>query len=319
MLNLEKHISELLSQYDCVIVPNLGGFVANNVSAQINEKTGVFSPPSREIGFNRSLCHNDGLLINHMAKCEGISYEDCQNRLLMHIKALKFQLSQGEVLQIDSVGKLKADSIGNTVFIPGEERFLSLESFGLGTFHFNTLDQEKQQKENTRRLVRRTFQSRSVRQVAASVAIMLGLIFVSPELDNGVMHNSYSNVLPEFEMVLGIDKAAATETVQEPAEEEPTIIKNDIEEAEVEVEEVVAPVKNTYFIIGGSFKYRNQADEFIAKLTTKGVSGTDVLSSSNGRFRVSLAGFVDKQQAVEALELFRKKHGLTSAWLLSQQ
>lgn len=315
MLNLEKHISELLSQYDCVIVPNLGGFVANNVSAQINEKTGVFSPPSREIGFNRSLCHNDGLLINHIAKCEGISYEDCHSRLLMHIKALKFQLSQGEVLQIDSVGKLKADSIGNTVFIPGEERFLSLESFGLGTFHFNTLDQEKQQKESTRRLVRRTFQSRSVRQVAASVAIMLGLIFVSPELDNGMMHNSYSNVLPEFEMVLGIDQTAATETVQKSIVEEPSIIEAEIEQAEV----VVAPVRNTYFIIGGSFKYRKQADEFISKLTSKGVNGADVLSSSNGRFRVSLAGFVDKQEAVEALDKFRKKHGLTSAWLLSQQ
>ena len=70
---ISKYISELLFLHDCVIIPQFGGFVGNNKSAVLNETTGIITPPSKEILFNLNLQTNDGLLINHISKSEGIS------------------------------------------------------------------------------------------------------------------------------------------------------------------------------------------------------------------------------------------------------
>ncbi|MGM0376598.1 MAG: SPOR domain-containing protein, partial [Bacteroidota bacterium] len=78
---MEKHISDLLYVHDCVIVPGLGGFVANHKPAVVVEERNLFRPPSKEIGFNRSLSHNDGLLAKHVSQREQISWEESLERI----------------------------------------------------------------------------------------------------------------------------------------------------------------------------------------------------------------------------------------------
>lgn len=316
MLNLEKHISELLYRYDCVIVPNLGGFVANNVSARINEKTGIFSPPAREIGFNKSLSHNDGLLINYIAKSEAITYETCQDMLKKHISVLKFQMSKGEELIIDTVGNLKVDALGNTIFISNTEESFSLDSFGMGTFHFNTLEEEREQKDKSQRFVRRALQSKSVKQIAASVALVLGLWMVSPEEVSNSKHSSFSDVLPRFTTSLNEKTRESIVLVNMPVKFDVQAEELNGNEVEIVEEEIV---RNSFFVIGGSFDEKRPADVYIKKLRSKGILDAEILTSAKGRFRVSLAGFAEKDEAVTALKLFRQKNGFNSAWLLSQK
>ncbi|MCW3806107.1 SPOR domain-containing protein [Plebeiibacterium marinum] len=311
MLNLEKHIKELLYKYDCVIVPNLGGFVANNINADFNEKTGVFTPPSREIGFNRNLSHNDGLLINHIALCEGMPYSEVQDRLLKHISILKYQLSRGEQLLIEGVGNLKYDHQGLPYFIPTNKDSFSTDCFGLSTFHFNTLEQEKEQNDRSRRLVRRTLESKSIRQIAASVALILGLVFISPEIEKAPQYGSFSDMIPTIET---LENGNNTET-QEASSNEITVSE---ETTEVKTAEPEPAPENKYFIIAGSFKDKNPASSFVRKLNNKGIETAQILSSTNGRYRVSLEGFINKQEATIALKNYRKTHGYSSAWLLTQ-
>ena len=64
---IANYISDLLYRYDCVIVPDFGGFVANRIGAQVNNFTHTFSPPTKQITFNGLLKHNDGLLANYIA------------------------------------------------------------------------------------------------------------------------------------------------------------------------------------------------------------------------------------------------------------
>ncbi len=310
MLNLEKHISELLYQYDCVIVPNLGGFVANNIAAQINEETGIFNPPVREIGFNRSLSYNDGLLINHIAKCEGISYEDCQDKILKHVNILKFQMSRGEELKIDNVGILKADTLGNTMFVSNKDHSFSIDSFGLSTFHFNTLEQDIEQKDNTRHLVRQTLHSKSVRQIAASVALIVGLLFVTPNINYQQQQSSFTNLFTGNDIpVLNVPVTIHSNT-SEIGVEQATVSK--------QILETNAPIENNFFIIGGSFKLRKPAEEFVIRMQKKGFENIEILNSNKGRYRVALSAFTNKNDAVVALKEFRNKNGFKSAWLLTK-
>jgi len=64
---IANYIKDLLYRYDCVIVPHFGGFVTNKTSAQIGEDSLTFYPPTKQVGFNVNLNHNDGLLANYIA------------------------------------------------------------------------------------------------------------------------------------------------------------------------------------------------------------------------------------------------------------
>ncbi|MBO5704071.1 MAG: SPOR domain-containing protein, partial [Bacteroidaceae bacterium] len=52
MIALARHIESLLLKHDCVIVPDFGGFVTQQVAARYVEDEGLFLPPYRSVGFN---------------------------------------------------------------------------------------------------------------------------------------------------------------------------------------------------------------------------------------------------------------------------
>ncbi len=76
MEDIDRHISELLFDHDCVIVPALGGFLASNQSARIMMPKHIIYPPFRHIAFNIFLKHNDGLLANRLVEVKKINYTE---------------------------------------------------------------------------------------------------------------------------------------------------------------------------------------------------------------------------------------------------
>ena len=59
MQKMNAHIKALLADYDCVVIPELGGFVANPIPARLDRKQHLFLPPGRAIVFNQNLQTND--------------------------------------------------------------------------------------------------------------------------------------------------------------------------------------------------------------------------------------------------------------------
>jgi len=80
-MGIEDYIKDLLYRYDCVIIPNFGGFVTNRVSAKIHEDSNTFYPPTKQVGFNVNLIHNDGLLANYIASSENISFDQATSKI----------------------------------------------------------------------------------------------------------------------------------------------------------------------------------------------------------------------------------------------
>ena len=54
-MNLSVYLKELLKTNDCVIIPDLGGFIANYQSAAFNAQGDQFYPPTKEIIFSGKL------------------------------------------------------------------------------------------------------------------------------------------------------------------------------------------------------------------------------------------------------------------------
>ena len=75
MITLSRHIELLLLEHDCVIVPGLGGFIANHMEAHYDQEGDrTFLPPYRTVVYNQQLQINDGLLVqSYMAAYDACS------------------------------------------------------------------------------------------------------------------------------------------------------------------------------------------------------------------------------------------------------
>lgn len=119
-----EYIEELLYLYDCVIIPNFGGFIGVHTSATVDENTGNIMPPSKHIVFNKYLQQNDGLLINWISRKEQMPYEKAERRLSLFQEELKVRLNQKEQINFGSIGTFSTDKRFNIVFTPSERNFL---------------------------------------------------------------------------------------------------------------------------------------------------------------------------------------------------
>ena len=115
---LPLHIEYLLTRHDCVIVPGLGAFIANETEAVIDLEAGVIRPGRREIGFNRSVVTDDGLLSHSIARREGLSYEDARRQVAHLSERMMADLDQEGEVSLGMVGKLVKDQEGLISFKP---------------------------------------------------------------------------------------------------------------------------------------------------------------------------------------------------------
>ena len=134
MQKIDKHISDLLYDHDCVIVPQLGGFVANYASAKIHPTQHTFTPPSKNIVFNTNLKNNDGLLANHITQADNTAYPEALKYIHHFVDTTNAQLKKGEKVVIGDVGKLFLDVERNIQFEPDANSNHLLDAFGLASF-----------------------------------------------------------------------------------------------------------------------------------------------------------------------------------------
>lgn len=131
---LDQYIAELLYDYDCVIVPQLGGFVSNYRPARIDARKGLASPPGKDIRFNRNLTKNDGLLTSACADANGWSFEEAGTFVRKEVERTISQLNEGAKVKLKKVGILYIDAQKNIRFEPDTTQSFLKQSFGFETF-----------------------------------------------------------------------------------------------------------------------------------------------------------------------------------------
>ena len=72
MLRIITHIERLLLTHDCVILPKFGGFVLQILPATYEEEEYSFRPMRKEVMFNVTLQHTDGLLSESYMQTYGV-------------------------------------------------------------------------------------------------------------------------------------------------------------------------------------------------------------------------------------------------------
>lgn len=144
MIDLSSHIEYLLLRHDCVVVPGFGAFLVHESPARYDDETGVFLPPSRSLGFNPAVTHNDGLLIESVARKERLGLDVALQNVQCEVSAFRHQLSEARELPIGSLGMMSIGSEPDALlFEPSADSPVSLRYSGLMPISVQPLEEER--------------------------------------------------------------------------------------------------------------------------------------------------------------------------------
>jgi len=315
MTTISKHITALIHLHDCVIVPGLGAFVANYKPAQVIAEQGLFLPPKKEIGFNRVLTHNDGLLSDYIARAQSMTYVEAQKNIEEFVNEIFNQLSNKQTVKIDEIGELKKDAAGNLQFVPNTAALFLPEAFGFSAFHVKVPKQiSHYDRKSQLPLPRTVFQRLSQRKLAASIALFTGLFLLNTELRTPQSVSTGAMVsIPEMTTSITAEPVKTEAPIVE-AEVTPTPVSEEkVESKPIEVKQV--EIQPSYFVIAGSFPEKAVAEQFKDKMVRNGYSKAQIISI-NGKNRVAIEGFASKEDAQVALSTYRAIKGFESTWVL---
>ncbi len=139
VIELERHIEILLLNNDCVIVPDLGGFMAHYSEAHYDDRDQMFLPPMRTLGFNPALKMNDSLLAQSYIEAYDISYPEAILRIEDEVSELRQHIENEGSYELNDLGILKMNEYGNYEFEPCEAGILTPTLYGLSTVEMEPL------------------------------------------------------------------------------------------------------------------------------------------------------------------------------------
>lgn len=130
-MGMERDLHDLLYTHDCVIVPHWGGFLTHYRSARLDEARKLVHPPGKDLSFNRHLVRNDGLLADHLAKREGISFDKATARIETELAEWRGSLDRSGRLELPQIGIFYRDDELNLQFDPDKRANYLKDAYGL--------------------------------------------------------------------------------------------------------------------------------------------------------------------------------------------
>jgi hypothetical protein len=301
-MTLATYINDLLYRYDCVIVPDFGGFVTNRIGAKANNFTHTFTPPTKQVAFNSLLKHNDGLLANYIASVENISFEKASTAISLSVIKWQNEL-QSKSVEIDHLGALSLNEEKQIIFEPNTSVNYLTESFGLATVESSEISRYKQQ---VKPLIPVLLQEEkkgvpAFIKYAATAAILLTLGFAGY---NGYQQNLQKEVLASQEKAIQKKIQSATFVISNPL---PMINLN-------VVKEKVKP----FHIIAGAFQNADNAEKKVKQLKAKGFDAKIIGVNKWGLTQVTFKSYSNRNEATNNLYKIQKTVS-KDAWLLIQK
>ena len=208
MLRIITHIERLLLTHDCVILPKFGGFVLQILPATYEEEEHSFRPMRKEVMFNVTLQHTDGLLSESYMQTYGVDYRKAQLMLEEDIEALNVSLEQDKRITLGRIGTFSIGEEGQTIFTPGDSGVFNADSYGLSSFHFPVLRSLEEEREEVALLTGKKKKdvfyipvSRKLIRVVAASAAAVALFFVVSTPVKEVNLSAYTASFVPTEMI----------------------------------------------------------------------------------------------------------------------
>ena len=324
MKELVKHIEILLLDHDCVVVPQIGGFVTCNAPAKYVEEENLFLPPIRTVGFNERLKADDGLLVRSYVEAYDCSDTEARAMLGEQIRDLQQELWETGTYDLGSIGVLMLDERNNVEFSPCQAGTVCPAYYGLDALLFEPLQAEKTVEASLAVEVSRTVPERKPEAAATeSEPVARGEITI--RLKTVWLQNIASANQADFARLMWMP--AVQETVPEafgkPEKIQAKGTETDVEGAgtavarpePVQNTEDAAAVKSGYCVVVASAISEKNAESYVERLHKEGYKEAQVYKKGN-MVRVVFPGFVSESEAHAKMNaLSDRSEEFASAWV----
>ena len=304
-MEINQYVKELLLLNDCVIIPEFGGFVANYKPSTIENNQ--FFPPTKEIAFNNKLNSNDGLLINYISETEGIDYFSAKQKLDNFVEETNLNLERNRNVYFEGVGYLHYDSRENLLFEPQVKQNLLVDSYGLQNFSYEKLYQRQMPKPafkiEHQEPVPIIFQKRKLKKLVVAIPLLMAMALIPMKNNKEYLSKSDMGM---WEALLQSTPSVSGQ-VSEPTTFEYT--------SNIAVQE---QSQLHYFIIGGSFKSKENAEKYIQQLKEQGYNGQN-LGVFKGLHRIAMKGFVTMEEAQKELNTLLYQNPQLGVWISANE
>jgi len=329
-LEFTDHLKTLFSLHDCIIIPGLGGFVAQHKPATINKTHGKIHPPVKSFYFDDSLVKDNGLLVSFVADALKISQEEARHffeKFSGETRAIAMKGSKAELVGLGYFYRTVDDRID---FHFEVENNFDPETAGCGELHLPfhhepakppLMATESHTKPTTTLPVKKPAKHhhRWIVPLAAAAVVVIALIIAWPSLrgipfigkvfeKTGIATAKPGNVPPP--VILG--PADTTTSVTHAVDTSRSIKRTSSQSVKPDAYANCS----RFYIIAGSFRNIKRAEELSSKLTLEGFK-TDILSTPDGWNRVSVMFFTKRDQALKAMDQLKAQGKLKTVWLLS--
>ena len=307
---IKQYIKELLYIHECVTIPSFGAFLTQSTRAFVNYEVGNFEPPKKIIGFNILLKNNDGVLANHLAKKEKISYEKALKKIEKEVIIWKQRLNT-QNLFFPGIGEMKLTYDKKIEFFPSRQINFDSNSYGLKPFQRNPIKKiipvsdnknlfhmDNQTKDDLMFTPEEKKSQNPLLRYAAIAILTLALLGTSYYYGDKYMTQ---------------EKIEATKIAQKKIKDNvlnATFDMGTISKIELNFDaenNYIQPVAeyNFYSIIAGSFRSMSNAEKKLSTLIEEGYNAEYSKSSPEGLYRVAYGRFESKKEALKLLNFIR--------------
>jgi nucleoid DNA-binding protein len=298
-MNLAKYINDLLYRYECVIIPDFGGFVTNKIGAKIDKRANTFYPPTKQITFNSHLNVNDGLLANYIASSENISYQKASNAIALCVNKWENEL-QNNTIEIENIGTLSLNEKGQILFEPIKTVNYLSESFGLAKVTSSIIHRNETIVKPLIPIINEPTKKGVpvFIKYAATAAILLTLSFIG---NSFYQQNKQQNILANQEKAIEKKIQAATFVISNPL---PTIELN-----------VAKEISKPYHVVAGAFQFPENAAKKVKQLKKLGYNASILGVNKWGLTEVAFNSYANRNEATNSLYKIQDTVS-EDAWLL---
>ena len=311
-MQIEKHISDLLYRYQCVTVPGFGAFLTETVSAHVTGSASSFFPPKKVVSFNANVKNNDGLLANHVALQEKMSYELAVIKIGDVVNEWTYLLQNRNRVVLKNIGEISVNNEMNWVFEPANTVNYLTDSFGLTPFVSPEITREvlKQEVEALEEKAPIIFTPERKRDYSY---LKYAAIFVTMLGAGGFGYKTYYDQQITNQTLL-VEKNVQ-DKVQQQIQEATFVISAPVEAVELSV---AAPVeeKMPYHLVAGAYRSEENANKAISELKAAGFENAKMLPmNKHNLYPVVYGSFKNLNEAQTERKNIQKSHN-AEAWLL---
>lgn len=313
VMMIEKHISALLYRYQCVTVSGFGAFLTENCPARLDEATHTFYPPKKRISFNANVKNNDGLLANHIALQEKISYSEAVGSIAKAVANWQQALNNFDTVSLKNLGELNLNTEGNVVFIPNAAVNYLTGSFGLGTVASSAVLRE-QFKAQVEELEEKAPIHFTPERKSSYAYLKYAAVFVVMAAVGSAGIKTYHEQQVATQ-TLAVQKAVQ-EKVQQRIQQATFFIDNPLPAVSLPVKEVI--VNKPYHVVAGAYRSAANAEKAVAQLKAEGFEAHKLDQNKFGLYPVLYGSYATHAEAQKNMRHIHKTHN-AEAWLMVKE